>query len=115
MTSITSSVAIEKLRECFARFGLPKTIVSDNGRQLTSTEFENFCLKNGVKHLTPAPYHPQSNNVAENAVKSFKFGMKKALADTKNTNDSVETLANRYLFNSIEVQFIQQRSKLHPI
>lgn len=106
MTTITSSETIEKLRECFARFGLPKTIVSDNGRQLTSTEFENFCSKNGIEHLTTAPYHPQSNGAAENAVKSFKIGMKKALADPKNTKVSPETLANRYLFN--------YRSAIHP-
>lgn len=99
MTAITSAATIEKLRECFARFGLPETIVSDNGGQLTSAEFKNFCSKNGIKHLTSAPYQPQSNGAAENAVKSFKIGMSKAFADPKNTNASLETLTSRYLFN----------------
>lgn len=98
MKSITSSETIEKLKDCMARFGLPNTIVSDNGRQFTSNEFSTFCSKNGIKHLTSAPYNPQSNGAAENAVKSFKNGMFKALSDPTKKGNSTETLMNRYLF-----------------
>lgn len=98
MNSITSAATIEKLRECIGRFGLPNTIVSDNGRQFVSNEFNQFCLNNKIKHLTTAPYHPQSNGAAENSVKTFKTGMQKALADPKNSNSSIETLMNRFLF-----------------
>lgn len=98
MRTITTKDTIERLRDCFARFGLPDTIVSDNGTQLTSYEFGAFCLKNGVKHLTTAPYHPQSNGAAENSVKSFKKGLNKALTDPKNKNASLQTLANCYLY-----------------
>lgn len=98
MKSITSSETIEKLRDCFARFGLPDTIVSDNGRQFTSSELATFCSKNGIKHMTTAPYCPQSNGAAENAVKSFKSGMFKALSDPAKKGNSTDTLMNRYLF-----------------
>lgn len=98
MHSITSLATIEKLRECFARFGLPETIVSDNGPQLTSWEFNQFCSKNGIKHITTAAYKPQSNGAAENAVKTFKCSMQKALTDPNNKNTSLETIINRFLF-----------------
>lgn len=97
-TSTTSGPTIEKLRDCFARFGLPDVIVSDNGRQFVSSQFKEFCTRNSIKHLTIAPYSPQSNGAAENAVKSFKVGMTKALSDPKNNGESMETLTNRYLF-----------------
>ena len=52
----TSAVVIEELRAIFARFGIPETLVSDNGTCFVSKEFES----NGVRHLTIAPYHPSS-------------------------------------------------------
>lgn len=70
--SITSDCTISKLREIFARFGLPKLLVSDNGRQLVSKEFEEFLALNGIKHVTSPPFHPSSNGAAENCVKTVK-------------------------------------------
>jgi len=37
-----------------------------------SAEFELLLEKNGVKHLTTAPYHPASNGLAERAVQIVK-------------------------------------------
>ena len=73
----TSSATIEKLRTSFAQFGLPETIVSDNGTCFVSEEFESFLQANGIKHVTSAPYHPSSNGLAERAVQILKNGLKK--------------------------------------
>jgi len=73
----TSTVVIEELRDKFSQFGIPETIVTDNGSCFTSAEFELFLEKNGVKHLTTAPYHPASNGLAERAVQIVKKGIKK--------------------------------------
>ena len=73
----TSQVTINKLREVFAAHGLPEILVSDNGSCFTSEEFHTYMKKNGIKLLHSSPYHPASNGLAENAVKSFKTGIKK--------------------------------------
>ncbi|KAL4143418.1 hypothetical protein QTP88_005749 [Uroleucon formosanum] len=71
---------IEKLKEIFSRYGLPDTIVTDNGTPFTSEELSEFCELNSIKHLTSSPHwHPSSNGAAENAVKSFKIGFGKIL------------------------------------
>ena len=75
--SSTSLVTIQLLRNTFARFGIPQIIVTDNGTCFTSVEFENFMKTNGISHITTAPYHPQSNGLAERMVQTFKNGMKK--------------------------------------
>jgi len=56
----TSSAVISKLRTTFARFGIPETVVTDNGTCFVSAEFESFLRGNGIRHITSAPYHPTS-------------------------------------------------------
>lgn len=99
MKSTDSKSTIEIFRECFARFGLPKIVVTDNGPQFSAVEFSKFLSQNGIKHLTSPPFHPATNGLAENTVKSVKSGLKKALFDSRNREVSFETLLNRYLFN----------------
>ena len=59
---------IEHLRSVFARFGLPKVMVTDNGSCFTSSDFTEFARHNQIHHLRTAPYHPSSNGLAERAV-----------------------------------------------
>jgi transposase InsO family protein len=77
LSSTTAQKTIECVSEVFSRQGICKTLVSDNGRQLTSTQFERFCAENGIKHVTTAPFHPQSNGEAEKFVAVLKSGLKK--------------------------------------
>ncbi|CAL4127303.1 unnamed protein product [Meganyctiphanes norvegica] len=57
--------------------GFPTTLVSDNGPQFTSREFEEKLSKWGVKHILTPPYHPASNGLAERAVGVVKDKLKK--------------------------------------
>ena len=72
MTSTTSANTISALREMFARLGIPRQLVSDNGPQFTSEEFVHFMRANGVKHIRSAPYYPASNGAAECLVQTIK-------------------------------------------
>nr|XP_043069087.1 uncharacterized protein K02A2.6-like [Drosophila bipectinata] len=81
MSSTTTSNTIAALSSIFAIEGYPKTMVSDNGPQLTADAFEEFCKLHGIKHITTAPFHPASNGLAERFVQTFKFSVKKNLKD----------------------------------
>lgn len=72
MKSTSSERTIEELRSIFSRFGLPQQLVSDNGPQLVSQEFETFMLENGIQHIKLAPYHPATNGLAERFVQTMK-------------------------------------------
>ena len=56
----------------FARQGVPGILVSDNGPQFTSKMFKDFCKSEGIKHVTSAPYCPQSNGVVERFHRTLK-------------------------------------------
>ena len=49
----TSTITIQCLRFTFSRFGIPHTIVSDNGSCFTSTEFGKFLRLNGINSTIP--------------------------------------------------------------
>ena len=48
-TTATKTVAI--LHDMFARYGLPRQIVTDNDPQFVSKEFQKFMSANGIKHV----------------------------------------------------------------
>ncbi|XP_049514115.1 uncharacterized protein LOC119436504 isoform X1 [Dermacentor silvarum] len=77
LNQATSATTIDCLRDIFSHFGVPRTLVSDNGTQFTSQEFATFANKNNITHLRTAPYHPQSNGAAERAVRTIKDGLRK--------------------------------------
>lgn len=77
----TSSSVINRIREVIVRFGIPEQIVSDNGRQFTSQEFQRFCKNNGIKHTMSSVYHPRSNGAAERLVKTFKRALAQSSGD----------------------------------
>ena len=54
--STSSQVTIKALKPMFSCHGLPELIVSDNGTAFTSSEFQEFTKRNGIRHLTTAPY-----------------------------------------------------------
>ena len=73
----TSRAVIDKLKCHFTRFGIPSILVSDNGPQFISDEFNNFVNTWDIEHRTSSPGHQQANGLAEASVKSAKRLMKK--------------------------------------
>ncbi|XP_055623317.1 uncharacterized protein K02A2.6-like [Toxorhynchites rutilus septentrionalis] len=87
---------MDMLRETFSRFGNSESLVSDNGTQFTSEQFQQFFHANGIKHLRTGPYHPQSNGQAERFVDSLKRGLKKL-----RYGESSPTLEHLHTFLSV--------------
>ncbi|XP_055542786.1 uncharacterized protein K02A2.6-like [Wyeomyia smithii] len=86
--STTTAATIGIMDELFSSFGVPVTIVSDNGPQFTATDFKVFLQKCGVKyHKLSAPYHPATNGQAERYVQTTKDALK-AMGTTASTLQS---------------------------
>ena len=52
----------------FSRFGVPDTLVTDNGPCFASSEFAKFVGQWNFQHITSSPCYLQINGKAENAV-----------------------------------------------
>ena len=89
----TSQITIERLRHIFASQGLPDIIVSDNATCFKSQEFQEFLRKNGIRHVTSAPFHPSTNSLAEKGVQIVKNGLKKI------KGGSLQERMDKFLFN----------------
>lgn len=66
-----------RIRNLFARNGVPHQLVADNGAQFVSDEFRNFMKLNGVTHTRTAIYHPASNGEAERFIQTLKNALRK--------------------------------------
>ena len=75
----------------YAMHGLLEVIVSDNASCFTSSEFQEFTTCNGIWHITPPPYHPSTNGLAERAVETLKNALKKI------PTEDLETQLARFL------------------
>ena len=95
MSRTTSEETISKLQKIFSRFGLPKTLVSDNGTAFSSVKFSTFCQQNGINHIRTPPFHPQSNGQVEHLVDTFKRALLK-LRGEGTTSEILETFLTSY-------------------
>ena len=93
MTSTTAQKTVDILRHIFAAYGLPEQLVSNNGPQFVAKEFEDFMLKNGIRHIRSAPYHPATNGLVERFVQSFK----RAMETGKNSGQTLQHRLSSFL------------------
>ena len=66
-TSTTSASVIIALKAAFFRYGIPSSMVSDNGPQYASHDMKQFAESYGFTHVTSSPHYLQSNVLAERA------------------------------------------------
>ena len=65
------------------RFGIPYTLISDNGLQFDSKSFRRYCCELGIMNRYSALAYPQRNEQAETVNKVIMSGLKKRLDDAK--------------------------------
>ena len=68
----TSKSVIRSLMAIFSRFGVPDTLVTDDGPCFASSELAKFADQWNFEHVTSSPRYPQRNGKAENTVRTVE-------------------------------------------
>ena len=111
MNQTTASDTIACLHDYCARWGIMRTLVTDNGPPFESEEFETFLQANGIKHIKSPPYHPLSNGPAEssNGPAELVVGVFK-----DKTTKAVEDGTPLQLANSITIGYLPFSPRFSP-
>jgi len=70
-------------KKIVTRFGIPHTLISNNGLQFDSKTFRRYFCDLGIKNRYSTPAYPQRNGQAEAVNKVIISGLKKRLDNAK--------------------------------
>ena len=70
-------------RAIICRFGIPRALVSDNGKQFDNAKFRDLCAELRIKNYYSSLAHPQSIGQAEVTIRTLKAALKTKLEDLK--------------------------------
>nr|XP_058943740.1 uncharacterized protein K02A2.6-like [Pocillopora verrucosa]XP_058954777.1 uncharacterized protein K02A2.6-like [Pocillopora verrucosa] len=93
---ITSESIVTALADIFARFGNPKVLITDNGRQFVAEEFQDFMKANGIQHRRVSPYFPQANGQVERFHRYLKHSIRAAELDGLSWTEVLPTILQVY-------------------
>ncbi|XP_064481432.1 uncharacterized protein K02A2.6-like [Ornithodoros turicata] len=80
LENLSSACVVNHCKPIFSRHGIPEVVVSDNGPQFSKTgtsSLASFAKEYQFIHVTASSRYPQSNRVAEAAVKVIKQSITK--------------------------------------
>ncbi|KAM2622716.1 hypothetical protein TB2_027309 [Malus domestica] len=67
----------------FARFGMPRVLISDGGSHFCNRTIEALLKKYGVTHKVATPYHPQTSGQAEVSNREIKQILEKTVGPNR--------------------------------
>ncbi|PIK61531.1 hypothetical protein BSL78_01544 [Apostichopus japonicus] len=64
-STVTTTKITSFLKQIFSREGFPREVITDNGPQFKSKEFDDFLRERGIVHRCSSLYYPQANGAVE--------------------------------------------------
>jgi transposase InsO family protein len=84
ITNLRAEQALTFFTDIIYRFGVPNSIITDNGSQFTGRNFSEFCDKFHIRVNWAAVAHPQTNGQVERANGLILEGLKPRIFDRLN-------------------------------
>jgi transposase InsO family protein len=87
ITNLRAEQAVTFFTDIIYRFGVPNSIITDNGSQFTGRKLLEFCDKFHIRVDWAAVAHPQTNGQVERANGMILQGLKPRVFDRLNKSD----------------------------
>jgi len=84
---VTASVFVDFLADYCGRFGVPRTILTDNAPTFTATIAKELMNVFRIKHLTAAPKHSKGNATVERAIQTLQEKVALMAHDRENASE----------------------------
>jgi transposase InsO family protein len=84
ITNLRAEQAVTFFTDIILHFGVPNSIITDNGSQFTSRKFLEFCDKHHIRVDWAVVTHPQTNGQVERANDMILQGLKPRIFDMLN-------------------------------
>ena len=81
LDSMSSKTVAQKTMRIFSMFGIPNTMISDNGPQFIGKEYQELMNMHGISHITSSPHHPQGHGFIERMIRTVKSFFHKSNLD----------------------------------
>jgi hypothetical protein len=95
--STAASTVVPRLDKTFAEFGIPHTLLSDNGPPFNGHEFAAFATRLGFRHRKITPLHPIANGEAERFMRTLGKAIRTAQLDLDRPwTEAVHTFLRNY-------------------
>lgn len=112
-STVTSATVMTFLATVFSREGNPLELVSDNGSQFVSAEFEAFLADRNIKHCRSSVYYPQANGEIERFNRVFKDCLQTANIEGKPLKPFVTEFLHTYRATAHAVTSVSPSELLH--
>ena len=73
---LNDSTAVTFISDIIIRYGIPHSIITDNGTNFTKGALARFCATQGIRLDLASVAHPQSNGQVERANGLILYGIK---------------------------------------
>ena len=81
MRSVEAERVAEELVTLFARVGIPKEILTDQGTNFTSMLLQELYRLLHIRHIRTSPYHPQTDGLVERFNRTLKMMLRKTAVE----------------------------------
>ena len=109
---MTAQHITDHIKQIFAKYGWPNTLVSDNGPCYASKTFKQLMKEYQVNHITSSPHYPQSNGLAKKYVQIIKKLFHKAKEEGQDLHKCLMTYRNTPLSSHLQspMQILSSRT-----
>lgn len=116
LKTLISTETIQIISRHMKSHGKPEKILSDRGKQYTSSAMNKLCIKNGIQHILASRDNPQGNGISERINFIINFTMRSGMGkELQSLINKAETALNIPVHTTLGISPYTCRMQRDPL